>query len=146
HRNHVLPNGAIRKPPEWNTEHSKEDDKRHAAEERELQVSKRHLLLDQRQQNVNDRAVEIIEDVDEREQRERIPRIPTHAGLFSNECIRLHLRLSAFQNCRFTTNDNLITLVHANRLEFQDRLILANLSYCHARCDLVTGKHGRNEL
>jgi len=60
---------------ERNSEYGKEDDERHAAEQRELQVSERHLFLDEWQQNVNDGAIEIVEDVDEREQPERIPRI-----------------------------------------------------------------------
>ena len=70
---HVFSHGAIRQSPKRNSEDSVEDYERRGAQQRKLQIGKRHLFLDWSEEDVDECAIEKVEDVNQGEQGQRIP-------------------------------------------------------------------------
>src|SRR5205085_12480588 len=69
----VFANGAIGEVSEGDAEEGVEDDEGGGAEQRQLQIGEGHLLLDGREEDVDEGAVEKVEDVDGGEDRQRVP-------------------------------------------------------------------------
>lgn len=70
----VLPHRPVREPPERHAEQGVEDDEGGRAQQRQSQVAEFHLGLDGRERNVDQRAVQEVEHVNERQHGERVPR------------------------------------------------------------------------
>ena len=69
---HVFSHGAIRQSPKRNSEDSVEDYERRGTQQRKLQIGKRHLFLDWSEEDVDECAIEKVEDVNQGEQGQRI--------------------------------------------------------------------------